>query len=236
MIKVKLIGDSRSFQQKALELEQFDQIPVFNISTIPLDDIRNQITKRIFDLVFSSIVIVTVLSWMIFVIAIAIKLDSRGPVFFRQRRSGKGNKPFDCLKFRTMILNPEADTKQATADDPRITKLGAFLRKTSLDEFPQFLNVALGDMSIVGPRPHPIKLNEKFKPLVNKYMIRHYVKPGITGLAQVMGYRGETRHVHEMRNRIKLDRFYIENWSFYFDMKIVVQTAASVLTGNPKAY
>jgi len=236
MIKVKLISDHRSVRQRALALEHYDHVPVFDITTIPLDDWRNQWLKRAFDMVFSALVAVFLLTWLIPLIGILIKLESNGPVFFKQMRSGRGNKPFFCVKFRTMIVNLEADTKQATTNDPRITKLGAFLRKTSLDEFPQFFNVIAGDMSVVGPRPHPIKLNEKFKPLINKYMIRHYVKPGVTGLAQVMGYRGETRLVRDMRNRIRLDRFYIENWSFYFDLKIVFKTAVSVITGDEKAY
>lgn len=236
MIMVKLISDHRSVRQRALAMEQYDHIPVFDITTVPLDDWRNQWLKRAFDMVFSGLVALFLLTWLIPLIGILTKLESNGPIFFKQMRSGKGNKPFYCLKFRTMIVNPEADTKQATSNDPRITKLGAFLRKTSLDEFPQFLNVILGDMSIVGPRPHPIKLNEKFQPLINKYMIRHYVKPGVTGLAQVMGYRGETKLVRDMRNRIKLDRFYIENWSFYFDLKIVFKTVVSVITGDEKAY
>lgn len=236
MIKVKLISDHRSFHQRALVLEQYDEVPVFDVSTIPLDEWRNQWLKRAFDIIFSSLVTVFVLTWLIPLIGILIKTESPGPIFFKQMRGGRGNKPFFCIKFRTMVVNQEADIKQATSNDPRITKLGAFLRKTSLDEFPQFLNVILGDMSIVGPRPHPIKLNDKFRPLINKYMIRHYVKPGVTGLAQVMGYRGETKQVRDMRNRIKLDRFYIENWSFYFDIKIVFKTGISVITGNEKAY
>lgn len=236
LIKVKLISDHRSFEQRTLALERYDQIPVFDISTIPLDNVWNLRIKRAFDIVFSVMATLLILSWLIPVLGIAIKLDSPGPVFFRQRRSGRDNKPFDCIKFRTMVVNQEADSKQATANDPRVTRLGAMLRKTSLDEFPQFLNVLQGDMSVVGPRPHPIKLNERFRPLINKYMIRHYVKPGVTGLAQVMGYRGETKLVRDMRNRITLDRFYIENWSFYFDIKIILMTIVSVVTVNDKAY
>ncbi len=236
LIKVKLVSDHRSFEQRTLALERYDQIPVFDISTIPLDNVWNQRLKRAFDLGFALLASVFILSWLIPILGILIKRDSPGPILFRQLRSGRGNNPFYCIKFRTMVVNQDADTKQATTNDPRVTQLGAFLRKTSLDEFPQFLNVLQGDMSVVGPRPHPIKLNEKFKPLINKYMIRHYVKPGVTGLAQVMGYRGETKLVRDMRNRITLDRFYIENWSFYFDIKIIFMTAVSVITGNEKAY
>lgn len=236
LIKVKLISDHRSFEQRTLALERYDQIPVFDISTIPLDNAWNLRIKRAFDIIFSALATLLILSWLIPVLGIAIRMDSPGPVFFRQRRSGRDNRPFDCIKFRTMAINQEADARQATANDPRVTRLGAMLRKTSLDEFPQFLNVLRGDMSVVGPRPHPIKLNERFRPLINKYMIRHYVKPGVTGLAQVMGYRGETKLVRDMRNRITLDRFYIENWSFYFDIKIILMTIVSVVTVNDKAY
>lgn len=236
LIKVKLVSDHRSFEQRMLALERYDQVPLFDYSTIPLDNPWNRRTKRAFDLVFSALVIVFVLSWMIPVIGLAIRLNSPGPIFFKQRRSGRNNRPFECIKFRTMIVNKEADSRQATENDPRVTRLGAFLRKTSLDEFPQFFNVFEGSMTVVGPRPHPIRLNEKYKPLINKYMIRHYVKPGVTGLAQVLGYRGETRLVRDMRNRITLDRFYIENWTFYFDIKIIFMTIVSVIGGDEKAY
>jgi Undecaprenyl-phosphate glucose phosphotransferase len=236
LIKIKLISDPRSFEQRTLALGRYDQVPVFDVSTIPLDSVRNLRIKRIFDLVFSLGVTVLVLSWMVPLIGLVIKLNSPGPIFFRQRRSGRDNRPFFCLKFRTMVVNTEADSRQATLDDPRVTRVGVFLRKSSLDEFPQFLNVLRGEMSVVGPRPHPIKLNEKFRPLINKYMIRHYVKPGVTGLAQVMGYRGETRLIRDMRNRITLDRFYIENWSLYFDIKIILMTFISVIRGSDKAY
>lgn len=236
LIPVKLVSDHRSFEQRMLALERYDQIPLFDYSTIPLDNPWSRRTKRAFDLVFAFLMTVLVLSWMIPLVGLVIKLDSPGPVFFRQRRSGRNNRPFDCIKFRTMVVNNEADSKQATLNDPRVTRLGAFLRKTSLDEFPQFMNVLEGSMSVVGPRPHPIRLNEKYRPLINKYMIRHYVKPGVTGLAQVMGYRGETRLVRDMRNRITLDRFYIENWTLYFDIKIIFMTIVSVLRGSEKAY
>lgn len=231
LIRVKMIADYRSFQQKSLELEHYDQIPVFNISTIPLDDFKSQLIKRTFDLAFSLIVILTVLSWMVPIIALAIKLDSSGPVFFKQRRSGRDNRPFSCFKFRTMIVNSEADTKQATANDSRVTQFGNFLRNSSLDEFPQFFNVLMGDMSTVGPRPHMLRHTEEYSKIIAKFMGRHYVKPGITGLAQCMGYRGETKNINDMRNRIKLDRFYIENWSFYFDVKIIFQTIGSIIKG-----
>src|SRR5690606_3857431 len=196
-------------------------IPVINVAAIPLDERRNQVVKRAFDIVFSSLVILFFLSWMTPIIALLIKLNSRGPVFFKQKRAGKGNKPFDCFKFRTMIVH-DSEFQQATKEDPRITLIGKFLRKTSLDEFPQFINVLKGDMSIIGPRPHPLKLNEQYYPRIEKFMARQYIKPGITGLAQAKGFRGETKDDLSMKSRVKLDRFYIENWSFILDLKIII--------------
>jgi len=236
LIRVKLVTDYRPFQEKSLELEQYDQIPVFNITTIPLDELKNQVFKRLFDFLFSTVVIVTLLSWMYPIIALAIRLDSTGPILFRQRRNGKNNQPFDCLKFRTMFVNAEAHVKQASRNDSRITRVGQFLRKTSLDEVPQFFNVLLGSMSTVGPRPHMLKHNEEYGKIIARFMGRHYIKPGITGLAQSMGYRGETRDLVDMRNRVKLDRFYIENWSFLLDIKIIILTVMSLLKGSEKAY
>jgi Undecaprenyl-phosphate glucose phosphotransferase len=236
LIRVKLIADFRSFQQKSLELEHYDHIPVFNITTIPLDSVKNQVFKRVFDIAFSVSVAVIILSWLFPIIAIAIKLNSKGPVFFKQKRSGRDNKPFTCFKFRTMVVNKEADTRQASADDRRITKLGHILRRTSLDELPQFLNVLQGNMSIVGPRPHMLRHTEEYSKLIEKFMGRHYVKPGITGLAQCMGYRGETKNIIDMKNRVKLDRFYIENWSLVFDIRIIFQTVVSILRANENAF
>ena len=236
LIRVKLIADYRPFQQKSLELEQYDYIPVFNITPISLDDVKNQVLKRIFDCLFSSLVVLTILSWLVPITAMIIKIDSKGPVFFRQKRSGKDNKPFYCLKFRTMEINSEANVRQATYNDSRITRVGRFLRKTSLDEFPQFFNVLRGDMSTVGPRPHMIEHNEEYSKLIANFMGRHYIKPGITGLAQSMGYRGETKNIIDMQSRVKLDRFYIENWSFFLDIKIIAMTVLSLLRGSEKAY
>jgi putative colanic acid biosysnthesis UDP-glucose lipid carrier transferase len=235
LIKVKLITDYRGFFQRGITIERYDNIPVFNVAAIPLDDRRNQAMKRAFDLLFSGMVTILVLSWLIPLIALAIKLDSRGPIFFKQKRSGKGNKPFNCLKFRTMIVHGQ-EFVQATRNDSRITRVGKFLRKTSLDEFPQFINVLKGQMSIIGPRPHPIKLNEQFSSRIEKFMARQYVKPGITGLAQAKGFRGETNTEFDMRSRVKLDRFYIENWSFVLDLKIIIATVISLLRGTPQAY
>jgi putative colanic acid biosynthesis UDP-glucose lipid carrier transferase len=235
-LKVKLIADYRAFSFKGLELERYDHIPVLNVSSMPLDDRRNQVVKRVFDMLFSAALFVTLFSWLFPLIAIAIKLDSRGPVFFRQRRTGQNNKEFWCLKFRTMQVNNESDHRQASRNDTRITGVGAFLRKTSLDELPQFLNVMSGEMSIVGPRPHMLKHTEEYAKVIGKFMARHFVKPGVTGLAQSKGYRGETKDVIDMKNRVKLDRFYIENWSFLLDIKIIILTIYELLRGSEKAY
>ncbi len=236
LIKVKLITDYRGFFQRGITLQRYDGIPVLNIAAIPLDERMNQAIKRAFDIGFSLFVIVFFLSWATPIIALLIRLDSKGPVLFKQKRTGKNNVEFWCLKFRTMCVNDEADLKQATKDDDRITRFGSFLRKTSLDEFPQFFNVLAGSMSIVGPRPHMLKHTEKYSRIIEKFMARHYIKPGITGLAQAKGFRGETKTEPAMRGRVKLDRFYIENWSFLLDLKIIVATVISLLKGDQQAY
>jgi Undecaprenyl-phosphate glucose phosphotransferase len=236
LIKVKLIVASGSQGEQPIQLEQYDKLPGFNMATLALDEGRNQVLKRIFDLVFSLFVGILILSWLIPLVSLLIKLDSRGPVFFIQQRHGKGNVSFGCFKFRTMVVNNDADSKQASKNDSRITRVGKFLRKTSLDELPQFINVLIGNMSVIGPRPHPIKLNESFATKITHIMSRHYVKPGITGLAQCMGYRGETQELMDMENRIRMDRYYIENWSFWLDLKIIFLTIVSLLRGSEKAF
>ena len=169
-------------------------------------------------------------------VAIAIKLSSPGPVFFKQKRTGYRGRTFNCLKFRTMRVNAAADTAQATKDDPRKTKVGDFLRKTSLDELPQFINVFLGDMSVVGPRPHMLKQTESYTQLIDKYMVRHVVKPGITGWAQVNGYRGLTDEVWKMEKRVEYDVWYIEHWHFFLDMKIIARTVLNAVHGESNAF
>jgi putative colanic acid biosysnthesis UDP-glucose lipid carrier transferase len=236
LIKVKLIADFRGFSFKGLELERYDYIPVLNVTSIPLDDKKNLIVKRIFDVAFSGMVILLIFSWLFPIIAIFILIDSKGPVFFKQKRTGKGNKTFWCWKFRTMTVNKSADSLQATKNDTRITNIGSILRKTSIDELPQFLNVFNGTMSVVGPRPHMLKHTDEYSKVVEKFMARHFVKPGITGLAQAKGYRGETKTIVSIKNRVKLDRFYIENWSIILDIKIILLTISSLLKGDENAY
>jgi len=236
LIQVKIVMDSGPTRQRAIKIDDKEHQPTFELAVIPLDETRNQLIKRIFDLIFSVSFTLLILSWLVPIIAILIKLDSRGPVFFVQKRNGQKNNPFGCIKFRTMVVNQESDTKQATKLDSRITRLGRFLRKSSIDELPQFINVILNDMSLIGPRPHPIKLNQEFASRINNIMARHYVKPGITGLAQCMGYRGETKDLADMENRVRLDRYYIENWTFWLDIRIIFLTIVSLLRGSEKAY
>ena len=236
LIRIKMIPDVRGFINRHLKIDFYEHVPVLTFRNIPLDDYANRFIKRIFDLLFSIIVIIFILSWLFPLVALLIKLSSKGPVLFKQVRSGKNNNDFNCWKFRTMYVNKDADDKQASKTDARITRLGAFLRKTSIDEMPQFFNVLYGHMSVVGPRPHMTKHTEEYAIIVNKYMFRHFVKPGITGLAQVKGLRGETKSSLAMEHRIRLDMLYIENWSLILDLKIIVLTILNVFKGDDKAY
>ena len=236
MIRFKIVPDFRGFLFKRVNIDFFDDVPVITLRDEPLTDFVNRFLKRMFDLVFSIFVIVFILVWLYPLIAILIKLSSKGPVLFKQLRSGVNNNDFICYKFRSMTISDESDSKQATKGDARVTKLGAFLRKTSLDEFPQFINVLLGDMSIVGPRPHMLLHTSEYSKLINKYMVRQLVKPGITGIAQVRGYRGETKELEDMEGRVRLDVWYIENWSLSLDINIVLQTIWNIFKGDDKAY
>lgn len=185
--------------------------------------------KRIIDVLISFFIAVFILSWLVPLCALLIKMDSKGPVFFIQRRVGRGGRSFKCLKFRTMIVNGDANRKQAQENDSRITRIGSFLRKSNLDEFPQFFNVLVGDMSIVGPRPHMHVDCNKFSSLVPEYKFRNMVRPGITGLAQVKGYRGPTKDFESIFHRYQFDAFYIRNANMWLDLRIVRQTAAQTL-------
>lgn len=236
LITLKFIPDASSSLGYNFVLTYLELIPLLLIRKNPFDELSNRYLKRFFDICFSLVIITFVLSWLVPIIALLIVLDSKGPVFFVQKRNGLNNTPFKCLKFRTMRINDQAHTLQATKNDPRITKVGAFLRKTSLDELPQFFNALWGNMSIVGPRPHPLKLTEEYSQKVDRYMVRQTVKPGITGLSQVMGYRGETKELYQMKMRARVDRFYIENWSFYLDLKIIAFTILSIIKKDENAY
>ena len=236
LIRLRIIPDFRSFLFRKVKINFYGSIPIITLREEPLQDELNRIIKRIFDLAFSLLVILFIYPWLIPIVSIAVKLSSKGPVFFKQLRSGINNKDFYCYKFRTMELNPLSDKIQATKNDPRITKIGAFLRKTSLDEFPQFLNVFKGEMSIVGPRPHMLQHTQQYAKIIDSYMVRHLVKPGITGPAQVYGYRGEIKTASDMEKRVELDLWYIENWSVLLDLKLIFLTAWNMIRGEDAAF
>ncbi len=236
MIRFKVVPDFRGFIFKRVNIDFFDDVPVVTLRAEPLTDASNRFIKRSFDILFSSLVIVLVLSWLYPIIALLIKISSKGPVLFKQARSGVDNQEFMCYKFRSMTQSIDADTKQASKGDARITKIGAFLRKSSLDEFPQFINVFLGDMSVVGPRPHMLAHTEEYSALINKYMVRQLVKPGITGAAQVKGFRGETKELKDMEGRVRLDVWYIENWSLSLDINVIFHTVWNVFKGDENAF
>lgn len=234
-ITIKFIPDSKEIFSKNLKIDYYEFFPVLSLKKTMLHEPATMIFKRVFDILFSMIIIVVLLSWLIPLLAILIKLESRGPVFFKQGRPGIDENEFFCYKLRSMKINTTTEIETAK-NDPRVTKIGKFMRKTSLDELPQFLNVLLGEMSVVGPRPHLWAQNKVYGNKVKKYMVRHYVKPGITGLAQVSGFRGEIETEADMINRIKFDVFYIENWSLILDLKIIFQTVINILKGEEKAY
>nr|WP_299171067.1 exopolysaccharide biosynthesis polyprenyl glycosylphosphotransferase [uncultured Allomuricauda sp.] len=233
---LKFIPDNKNIFAKKLKFEYYDYIPVLSLRDIPLHNPINAFLKRSFDILFSLIVIFGLLSWLIPLLAIIITLESKGPVFFRQSRNGIDNREFYCYKFRSMAPNKDADNFSAKKDDMRVTNVGKFIRRTSIDELPQFYNVLFGTMSVVGPRPHMVKHTNEYSTSVDKYMVRHFVKPGITGLAQVRGYRGEVEEESDILNRTKFDIFYIENWSMFLDFKIMFQTIINAFKGEAKAY
>ncbi|UZO81883.1 exopolysaccharide biosynthesis polyprenyl glycosylphosphotransferase [Aquimarina sp. ERC-38] len=231
---LKFIPDNKEIFTKKLNFNYYRYVPILSFREIPLDDPINFITKRGFDIVLSLFVLLFILSWLTPLLFILMQLESKGPIFFKQRRNGLDYKEFYCYKYRSM--RPGNDQKQTTRQDYRVTRIGRFIRKTSIDELPQFINVLKGDMSVVGPRPHMVKHNENFIQKVDKFMVRHFVKPGITGLAQVSGFRGEIENNQDIVNRVKYDIFYIENWSILLDIKIVVLTVINAIKGEDKAY
>ena len=233
---VKFIPDRSKVLSKKLQHDYYGIIPILTFRTIPLDDPLSSLLKRLFDIVFSLAVILFILSWLTPLIALVIKVESNGPVFFTQLRNGHNFKSFKCFKFRSMVKNPKADLVQASRNDSRVTVFGQLLRKTSLDEMPQFFNVLLGEMSVVGPRPHMLSHTDMYAKKIDKFMVRHFVKPGITGLAQVSGYRGEVESDKDIIGRVQHDIFYIENWSFFLDLKIIFQTFFNTIKGEEKAY
>ncbi|QTV06685.1 exopolysaccharide biosynthesis polyprenyl glycosylphosphotransferase [Faecalibacter bovis] len=235
LIPVAYIPDSIYNGFTELKIIYIDTLPVFEIKRFPLDLKFNQIIKGIFDFIFAALVCIFLLSWLFPIISILIFLDSRGSILFIQKRNGLNGKEFNCYKFRTMFNSNLNSIKATERNDSRITRIGKFLRKTSLDELPQFLNVLKGDMSIVGPRPHMISQDHHYREIINKYNLRHYVKPGITGLSQVKGYRGAIDSDEDMENRIRTDIYYIRNWSYLLDIQIIYQTIVLILKGDENA-
>lgn len=221
------------FNQATIQ-EYIDYLPIISIRETPLERESNRYVKRMLDILVSLLVILFVLSWLFPILWILIRVTSKGPAIFSQKRNGLNNQVFHCLKFRSMRHNNS--TSQATQEDDRITPIGKFIRKKSIDELPQFFNVLLGDMSVVGPRPHMEAHNQKFAEKTGTFAFRHMVKPGITGLAQTKGYRGEIKSDEDIVNRVKYDIFYIKNWSFLLDVKIIFQTVWLMVFGDKKAY
>ena len=237
MVRIKFIPDFQLYtKSRKVEISFYENTPVLMLRKEPLELTLNLIIKKVFDICFSILVIILIFPWLFPILVIAIKLDSPGPVFFKQERSGRDNRVFGCLKFRTMHVNSMADKLQAIEGDSRITKVGAFMRRTNIDELPQFFNVLWGNMSVVGPRPHMLKHTKQYSELINNYLVRHYTKPGITGWAQVNGFRGETKELSDMSDRVDYDIWYIENWSFLLDLKIIYQTVINTIRGDVNAY
>ena len=236
LIRFKFIPEYYDYAKKPTFIQSFGHIPVISVRPEPLENMLNRSIKRLFDVLFSLFIILFVFSWLFPILAILIKLESKGPIFFVQERSGRDNKPFKCYKFRSMRVNNDSDKKQATRGDSRITKTGAFIRKTSIDELPQFFNVLLGNMSVVGPRPHMISHTQQYSQLIDTFMVRHFLKPGITGWAQIQGLRGETQTTQAMLERVEADVWYLENWSFLLDMKIIFLTVWNVFRGEKNAF
>lgn len=218
-----------------LKRELLDDIEIFTTYENPLENPVNKAIKRFFDVVLSSLVLLVTLPFFP-IIWLIVKTQSPGPLFFKQLRTGLDGKDFYCYKFRSMHVNADADKKQATENDPRKYPFGNFMRKANIDEFPQFWNVLKGDMSIVGPRPHMLAHTEMYSQLISKYMVRHFVKPGVTGWAQVTGFRGETKELWQMEGRIRRDIWYMENWSIWLDVRIIWKTAKSIFVHDKNAY
>ncbi|WP_423997346.1 exopolysaccharide biosynthesis polyprenyl glycosylphosphotransferase [Maribacter sp. IgM3_T14_3] len=233
---IKIIPDNKEFFTRAMSVELYGNVPVLDLRASPLELEYANLVKRGFDIFFSSLVIVFILSWLSPLIYILQKFDSPGPVFFTQSRHGLNKKTFLCYKYRSMTRSNDCDTLMACKNDMRVTKLGRILRRTSIDELPQFINVFLGHMSVVGPRPHMHLHTEKYQNSVDKYLVRHFLKPGITGLAQIKGYRGEIIKQSDIINRVRYDIFYMEKWSLKLDLSIIYYTVYNAIKGEEKAY
>ena len=236
MIRCNFLLDMHLSSSRNYGWRVVNGVPIVSLHDEPLSELENRFKKRVFDIAFSLLFLCTVFPFLYIIFGSIIKLTSKGPVFFKQKRTGLDGKGFYCWKFRTMRQSADADKKQASKGDVRITKIGAFMRKNNIDEMPQFINVLQGTMSIVGPRPHMLAHTTEYGERINCYMVRHFVKPGITGWAQVNGLRGETKRLEEMRGRVDKDIWYIENWTFWLDLKIILKTVYNMLKGEENAY
>ncbi|MEJ7778651.1 MAG: undecaprenyl-phosphate glucose phosphotransferase [Daejeonella sp.] len=239
--RIRIIPDLYLYTSSNIQINTIGLLPVINLRSLPLDKVENKVLKRVFDVLFSITFFVTIGWFMMALVALFIKLTSKGKVFFKQERWGLNNQKIVCYKFRTMYSgSPETDMNgefmQATKNDERITPLGRFLREWNIDEFPQFWNVLLGNMSVVGPRPHVTPLNLASVESVDRYLLRHLVKPGITGWAQVNGSRGETSQPGAMQRRVNYDLYYIHKWTFWLDCQIILQTIINIIKGDDHAY
>lgn len=239
--QTRILPDLEQYTSSNLQVNNIGLLSVINIRELPLDKEVNRLGKRTFDIAFSILFFVFIASWLFPILVLIIKLSSKGPVFFKQERWGLNNEKITCYKFRTMVadsqdIDADGHYQQASKDDPRITSIGAFLRRTNLDELPQFWNVLIGNMSVVGPRPHPTPLNLASMHTIDNYMLRHVVKPGISGWAQVNGYRGETKLPGTMQKRVNFDLYYIHRWTFWFDCQIILQTLINMIRGDQNAY
>ena len=241
-IKLRIIPAYHELINSDYRISTFGEFPIITLRDEPLDDIHNRVIKRVFDTIFTLFVLVFVCSWLFPIVALAIIIDSKGPVLFVQERWGRKNKRYKCYKFRSMyttskdVSEKDGKYQQASKNDRRITRVGRILRKTNLDEFPQFINVLLGEMSVIGPRPHPTPLNVESKQIIDNYLVRHLVKPGISGWAQVNGFRGETADPKLMHGRVKCDIWYIENWTLWLDIRIIFLTVWRTMKGDKNAF
>ena len=240
-VQARILPDARKYASTSVEVSNIGIMPVLNINELPLDKPENKLLKRGFDITFSLLFFATAGLILMPLISLLIKLTSRGPILFRQERWGLNNTKIICYKFRTMYkesteLDEQGKYRSTTKDDPRITPIGRLLRSTNLDELPQFWNVLIGNMSVVGPRPHPTPMNLESMDTVENYMLRHIVLPGITGWAQVNGLRGEIRSPREMQQRVDFDLYYIHRWTFWLDSQIILQTLINFLRGDQDAY
>lgn len=234
-VHVGFVPNSSFHTRQSLDISYLDTFPILTYKHYPLDHSFNQIIKRLFDLFFTLMVFVFILSWLYPILALLVLIYQGRPIHFSQKRNGLNGKEFSCLKFRTMRDDKNNNRKPTERDDPRVTKLGRILRKTSLDELPQFINVLKGEMSIVGPRPHMVSENESYSDIIKRYSLRHYVKPGITGLAQTRGYRGVVESDKDMEMRIRTDIYYVRNWSFLLDLVIIFRTIKLMISGDENA-